>query len=228
MKKVLDKKNYDLICNKIINSKEYIDYVVSITDDMYKEFPELFKCDEKVYNNALKDITFMQTFSKYVLNKEEELNKIIFNCLESYSNVFNKITCKKFMETYVGDLNKDDLNEVDVLFPLIEAIFGLDNLLESVENINVLEYEFNRLYGQDIEYFNEFFENLYNECKNKKYDEMIEIVRNYDTTLSYYIGIGMANRVNEVENDETKNFRETNILYNNIIRILGDKSLVVK
>lgn len=218
---------YKVLKNRILKSKSYSNYAVGITDDIYKYFLELGINESNNYELAFKNIDFMDSFSRNILHNEKEFNKVLFSSFDEEVDVIRQIVSKKFLETYIGNENKEDLDEIDAFFPLLESIFGLDTLLLSIKDSSVLISKFRNVFNMDIANFYEAFSKIYKEAKGKNYDEIISIIRNNSSELKDYVTTGILFEISDVSNNDKKNFEKANELLARSIEILGDKAKIM-
>lgn len=222
---------YKKLNNKIINSKEYADYAYMITSDekVSKKLKEAFTfADNKVsYDDISKmfdDIHFVGELSK-VLGIEDKFSDMILAAVKD-ENIFSTIINTKFVETMYGNSNKEDLSANDALFTILESIFGLDRIIESITKENVLLERFNTvMQSKDQNMVNDFallISNLYNMLDGEKdYNRIKQIINNNSQELRPFILAGLYKMNDEISKKEHGNFDSYNELYNRVLDVIG-------
>lgn len=222
---------YSKIKRRISNSKDYQEYVYHITTDkkLGEKFAEStsYEKDGKTISFAsqmVENIDFINTFSN-AFGLDKEFNNIITSTFNNDS-VIDKIINTKFIETLYGNPSKEDLSNIDALFTVLESFFGLDTIIKSVSDKNVLNDRFLKVLNandQALEYdFISLIEKIYNETVDlKTYEEIKAVVNNYREELKVFVMPGLITQLNEVSLDDNGSFRRTDILKNRLVDLIG-------
>lgn len=107
--------------------------------------------------------------------------KMAYDKAKNENDVIRHIVMMHTLDVLCGT-EKETLNYVDVLYPAVEGLFGVDNCIESLGNKYVLRAYFESEFDSHISYDKlcEFFYNAKNTCNNikeeKNYLKACEIV----------------------------------------------------
>ena len=74
------------------------------------------------------------------------------NNINNTQDILRRIIKVHSLDTVLGNDNREDLNYVDVLYPYVEKIFGLDACLASINDKNSLRSFYEENYELDVSY----------------------------------------------------------------------------
>lgn len=96
----------------------------------------------------------------------EDLSKSALEKVNNEKDIIRKIIKLKVIDVINGN-NRDSLVYVDVLYPAIEALFGLDVCLDAISNKDVLKDVLEQKYNADIDYdtLKSYFESAVRICE---------------------------------------------------------------
>lgn len=222
---------YKKLNNKIYNSKEYADYAYQITSDekVSEKIKEAFTFENNQVSydsigKMFEDIDFVGELSE-VLGLENKFSDVILSSVKD-ENIFSTIINTKFVETMYGNSNKEDLSANDALFTILESVFGLDTIIMSITNQNVLLERFNTvMQSDDQNMVNEFallISNLYKMLDGEKdYSKIKHIISNNSEELRPFILAGLFKMNDDISKKEHSNFDAYNELYNRVLDVVG-------
>ena len=222
---------YNQIKKKIIDSKDYANYVYYITSDpiISKKFNEStsYEKDGKTVSFAsevVENIDFINEFSK-VYGLDSVFCDTILKAFGD-DNIIDKVINTKFTETLYGNPSKEDLNSIDALFTILESVFGLDTIIKSFNDKTILDRRFKEVTGvldDSLEYdFLSLINKIYNEtCTLNSYDYIKKVIKSYKDELNSYILPGLVKQIDEETKSGSDSIKTDN-LSGRIIELVGD------
>ena len=163
---------YDSLKKEVISSKIYKDFINRITSN-----PLFIKKTNGIYiedfiNNS-DDLDFIYEVSN-MINMEDDFSFIIISSVKSDDKLLSVIKTK-ILETYYGNTIKIDIDANDELFNILQNVLGLDTLIKSVYNPNILYDSFSDIneFRSFVEKFNSLYELVIYE---KNHDRIIDII----------------------------------------------------
>ena len=220
---------YKALEKKVLSSDSYRKFITSVAD--LKEFREIFsyngKFNDALAEESLKDLDNLRYIcnNETRLKKEDEFHQMIINCV-SNEDVITNIVNTFFMETKYGNPKREKLNDYtlnDRMFYILQSIFGIDTLTESINNKDVLFHKFNEVTmdysGKEAEYFINLIDEIYKEASIiQDPEEMKNYISSKKQDLSKYILDGSKVQLREVTNSENGEFNK----YNNLDKIISE------
>lgn len=76
----------------------------------------------------------------------------IRNDVNNTKDILRRVIKAHSLDTLIGSDNREDLNYVDVLYPCIEKIFGLDVCLAAINDKNLLKSFYEENYESSVSY----------------------------------------------------------------------------
>ena len=141
------------------------------------------------------------------------------------------------METKYGNPKREQLDDYTLnekLFGILEAVFGLDTLILSVNDKKVLQDRFNKVMKTDSpEEANKFIgiiEDIYNSVKDEENPLLVnEKIESWKEEIKPYVLAGLCEQLNEISNSKHQTFESYDILYkkvtDDILKIDKDKKM---
>ena len=220
---------YEKVEEKIILSESYVNFIIkNIIDNKTFEskIREYFSDETGAFQSErfyefIQDIKYMEMLS-HALGIEDEFYVATINGAKD-NNLIDTVINTKLLETKYGNPYKKDFTCNDVIFSILETIFGLDTLMESVSNKKVLIEKFKRVLAYSSEFninstkdcednYVQFYEELNNLYKNTfnmtDYEEIKEYVKDNCNGLKPFIQAGLSSHVRKVVWGEKDSYKE--------------------
>ena len=229
------KYNMDEVCKnletRLSKSKVYKDFINSLIKNanvskcinkLEKESSR--KLDDNFIEDVFKDVGYVKLLS-LMLGLENEFCEMMLLAAKE-ENIFSSIINTKFVETIYGNPDKKDLSLNDALFTILESVFGLDSIINSLTDDSALIKRFDVVMGnQNPNLANEFsslINGLYDIAKDaKSYDEITSLIKNHSYDLRTFILAGLNKQNDEIMKDPNGNYGMYKVLYNNILNLIG-------
>ena len=220
--------------SKILKSEVYRKYVDSIMSNKalinkVREFSKKIGngFDEKYFEELLRtDIDFCNKISS-TLKLSMEFSKVMFKASRD-ENLYSSIIYTKLSETMYGNELKDDISRIDVLFTILESVFSLDCLLDSLSNKDVLSERFNTVFnGESPLNFDINLKQVLELIKDKKsYDDIKVALNSKMKDLMPYIATGLDKQATEVSKSRHGLFDRWDFLYNTVMDLSGKQKKI--
>lgn len=215
---------YRKIEDKIRRSNSYYEFIRYITD--LNEFKEAFtfnndRFDAKMAGKAIENLEVL----RFVCNdesgiKQENRFHDFLTSAVMENDAISTIVNIHLIETKYGNPKRIKLNDYtpnDKLFAILESVFGLDALILSVKDKDVLLTKFNEVMKNDSSYspseFIKIIEDLYKASKSDEHSLFVRTLEDYSDYLKPYVSAGFQQQLSEISNSEHGNFEHYNNLY---------------
>lgn len=225
------KNAYKVLENKVLSSNVHEDFIryLIIKTDFDNYFVVNNDLDVKTAKMAINDLDYLyQICNENNLNKENEFHDFIVNSIESTNLAdIEKVIYIHMLETKYGNpKRKEDFTLNDRLFYVLEAIYGLDNLILSCNDNMVLVNRFNDVMEtSNIDDFTNFL-NGFNEIRNKlsktiNEEELSTLFNEQKEFFRPYVLAGIDKQYTEVTKDKNGDFSKVDNLLSIISNDLG-------
>ena len=153
---------------------------------------------------------------KMKLGKENDFAKCAISSVLT-DNAIESVINVKFIETLYGNPLKNDISLNDVLFLILESVIGLDTIIMSFYDRNIITLRVNEIMKNkkgDFEGFNVIINNIYNGLSDcQSYDEIITGLSDYKDELADYIQGGLDMQLYEIMNNPQGSYDNYNMLF---------------
>ena len=223
---------YKELENKVFNNSNYHSFITSLADT--EEFRELFTFDDK-FNSVLAEKALSNLDNlRFICNnstglkKEKEFHDMLSSCIKE-NNAISTIVNTYLMDTKYGNIEREEKDNYiinDKMFYIMQSIFGLNTLVESVKNKDVLLKRFTEISGlyesEDINNFISVIEEMYFKKEEK------DVIQSKIEYLKPFILSGLQKQLTEVSNSYDDTFIKYNYLYEIVTDIIGINKKSVK
>lgn len=239
-KKYNQRVAYGKIEDKIRKSTFYYEFLRYITE--LDGFREAFtfendRFDAKIAGDAIESLDVLRFIcnDETGLKQEDKFHDFITSAVTE-KDAISTIVNTHLIEIKYGNPKRDKLNDYtpnDRLFAILESVFGLDALLLSVNDKDVLLKKFNEIMKGDNSYtpsdFIEIIESLYKISKSDEHSLFLQALEDRSEDLKPYISAGFGQQLNEISNSKHGNFDHYNNLYdmvtNDILKLSVNKKM---
>ena len=226
-------KAYDVLNKKVLSSNMYYKFITSIAD--LNEFRDIFSYNGKFNTDkALESLKNLENL-RYICNnetglkKENEFHNMIINCV-SNEDAITTIVNTFLMETKYGNPKRENLDDYtlnDRMFYILQSIFGLDTLIESVINKEVLFHKFCEItkdYNEkEVENFISLIDEIYKEAKMlNDPNEIKNYIVSRKEDLKQYIYENEIADLDKISNSEHGSFQKHDELKEIVDEILDN------
>ena len=232
---------YKKLEDKIYKSDKYYKFVFYVTN--LDSFRDVFtfmgdRFDAKVAGKAIENLDALRFIcnNETGMKIENEFHDFIVAAV-SEQDAISSIINVNLMETKYGNPKREQLDDYTLnekLFGILEAVFGLDTLILSVNDKKVLQDRFNKVMKTDSpEEANKFIgiiEDIYNSVKDEENPLLVnEKIESWKEEIKPYVLAGLCEQLNEISNSKHQTFESYDILYkkvtDDILKIDKDKKM---
>lgn len=243
---------YGILKNKLVKSKNYWELIYFLTTDkrVSKKVEKVFEGIEEQSDELFRNVDFVSYLCTVLDEDEKNINNTINSSEETKTPIQDKFTNSiinsvktdnpvesiiniKFIETLYGNTIKNDISSNDVLFTLLEGILGLDTIIKSFVEKELVQLRINEIMKNNkvsFYVFEELFSELYNDLQDcYDYEQTLKVLSKYTDRLMPYVYNGIMAQIDDTSFSENKNFEQYENLQERIKKILEDlKKIDVK